>query len=92
MWFLRGQGGERGKDWELGISRCKLQYIEGINNKVLLYIKVLWYIIQYPVINHNGKEHVEEYISMDNRVTLLYRRNQHNIVINYTLIKFKKIK
>ena len=83
-----GEGIGGRMEWEVGVSRYKLLYIEGINNKVLLYIKVLWYIIQYPVINHNGKEHVKEYISMDNRVTLLYRRNQHNIVINYTLIKF----
>ena len=41
-------------DWEFGISRCKLLYIEWINNKVLLYST--GYYIQYPVINHNGKE------------------------------------
>ena len=32
---VRGSGG--GMDWEFGISRCKLLYIEWINNKVLLY-------------------------------------------------------
>ena len=35
-----GQGGEgMGEGWigSLGISRCKLLYIEWINNKVLLY-------------------------------------------------------
>ena len=32
-----GKGGEGGMDWESGISRCKLLYIEWINNKVLLY-------------------------------------------------------
>ena len=26
-----------GKDWEFGISRCKLLYIGWINHKVLLY-------------------------------------------------------
>ena len=30
-----GDGG--GKDWEFGISICKLLYIGWINNKVLLY-------------------------------------------------------
>ena len=40
--------------WEFGISRCKLSYIEWINNKVLLYSTGNY--IQYPVINHNGKE------------------------------------
>ena len=45
-------------DWEVGISRCKLLYIERINNKVLLY-----YIensMQYPMINHNGKEYLQK--------------------------------
>ena len=27
----------RGMNWEFGISRCKLIYIDWINNKVLLY-------------------------------------------------------
>ena len=29
------KGGGRGKDWEFGISRCKLLYIRWINNKIL---------------------------------------------------------
>ena len=51
-------------DWEFGISRCKLLYIECINNKVLLYSTGIY--IQYPVINHNGKEYEKEgvYICM----------------------------
>ena len=36
------------------ISRCKLLHIEQIN-KVLLYS--IGSYIQYPVINHNGKEY-----------------------------------
>ena len=48
-----GSGG--GKDWEFGISRYKLLYIGWINNKVLLYSP--GNNIQYPVINHNGKEY-----------------------------------
>ena len=50
--------GERvggGMDWEFGISRCKLSYIEWINNKVLLHSTEN--DIQYPMINHNGKEY-----------------------------------
>ena len=54
------QGG--GKDWEFGISRCKLLHMEWINNKVLLYSTGNY--IQYPVINHNGKEYEKEYISV----------------------------
>ena len=47
-------------DWEFGISRCKLLYIGWINNKVLLYSTGNH--IQYPVINHNGKEYEKECI------------------------------
>ena len=43
-----------GKDWEFRISRCKLLHIEWRNNKGLLYSTGNY--IQYPVINHNGKE------------------------------------
>ena len=47
------QEGEGRMDWEFGISRCKLLYIEWINNKVQLYSTGNY--IQYPVINHKGK-------------------------------------
>ena len=50
----KGQG-RGGMEWEFGISRCKLLHIEWINNKVLLYSTGNY--IQYPVINHNGKEY-----------------------------------
>ena len=39
-------------EWEFGVSRCKLVYMEWIN-KVLLYSTGNY--IQYPVINHNEK-------------------------------------
>ena len=42
------------------ISRCKLLYIVWINNKVLLYSTGNY--IQYPAINHNGKEYEKECI------------------------------
>ena len=45
----------RESDWEFGISRCKLVYIEWINNKDLLYRTGNY--IQYSVITHNGKEY-----------------------------------
>ena len=48
-----GVGGEL--EWEAGISRCKLLYIEWINSKVLMYSTENY--IQYPMINHNGKEY-----------------------------------
>ena len=40
---------------EVAISRCKLVYTGWINNKVLSYSTGNY--IQYPVINHNGKEY-----------------------------------
>ena len=51
--------GERfggGIEWMVGISRCKLLYIEWIN-KVLLYSTGNH--SQYPMINHNGKEYLK---------------------------------
>ena len=47
-----------GKDWEFGISRCKLLCIGWINNKVLLYSAGNY--IQHPVISHNRKEYFEK--------------------------------
>ena len=49
-----GNQGE-GTDWKFVVNRCKLIYIEFINNKVLLYSTGNY--IQYPMINHNGKEY-----------------------------------
>ena len=47
-------------DWEVGVSRNKILYMEGINNKVLLYrtennIKCL-------VIKYNGKVYKKVYM------------------------------
>ena len=54
------QGGvSGGKDWESGVSRCKLLYIGWIN-KVLLYST--GNSIQYPVITHNEKEYEKSYM------------------------------
>ena len=59
-----GCPGVGGKDWEFGVSRCKLLYIGRIHNKVLLYSTGNY--IQYPVVNHNGKEYEKEYIYVYN--------------------------
>ena len=49
--------GERGEmDWEFGVGRCKLSYMEWINNKILLY--TTGNSMQYSVINHIGKEYI----------------------------------
>ena len=50
----QGEGGLGRMEWEIGVSRCKLLYMEWINNKVLLYSTDNY--IQYPMINHNEKE------------------------------------
>ena len=42
-------------DWEFGVGRCKVLLLERINNKLLMYSRGNY--IQYPVIDHNGKEH-----------------------------------
>ena len=58
------QGGKRcgrGMKWEFGISRCKLLYIEWINKVLLCSIGNY---IQYPVINHNGKEYEKKNVYM----------------------------
>ena len=61
VWLPRGRI-RRGKDWEFEISRHKLLYIEWINNGVLLYSTGNY--IQYPIINHNGKEYEKECMDM----------------------------
>ena len=50
------QAGET--EWEAGVRRCKLLYTGWINNQVLLYSKHREYV-QYPLINHSGKEHLK---------------------------------
>ena len=49
-------------DWEFGISRYKLLYVEQINNKVLLHSTGNY--IQHPVAKHNGKEYEKECVYM----------------------------
>ena len=47
-------------EWKVRVSRCKLLRIGWINNKILLYSAENY--IQYPMINHNGKEYEKVYI------------------------------
>ena len=51
----KGEGLGGGMEWDAGVSRCKLLYIDWINNKVLPYSTENY--IQYLMINHNGKEY-----------------------------------
>ena len=53
--IAKGEGVGGGMEWEVGVSRGELLYIEWINNKVLLYSTENY--IQDPMINHNGKEY-----------------------------------
>ena len=51
----KGEGVGRGMDWEVVVSRCKLLYMEEINNKVLLYSTENH--ISCPMVNLNEKEY-----------------------------------
>ena len=80
-------------DWEFGISRFKLLYVEWINNKVLLYSTGNY--IQYPMINHDGKEYEKEYIYIYIYIYYIYipeslccmAEINTTLEINYTSIK-----
>ena len=68
----RGRGFGGGLERETVVSRCKLEYMERINNKVLLYSTENY--IQYSMINQNGKEYLKRmYIYI--YITLPYSRN-----------------
>ena len=55
-WLPRERTGEGRVDWEFVISRCKLLYTEWMKSKDLLYSTGNY--IQYPVINHEGREDI----------------------------------
>ena len=80
--FAKG-GCRGGMDWEFVISRCKLLYIEWINNKVLLYSTENY--IQYPVINRNGTEYKKEYIYITESLCCTAEINT-TLEISYTSI------
>ena len=71
--------------WDFGVNRCKLLYIEWINNKAPLQSSENY--IQYPVTNHNGKEYEKEYI----RITeSLGYTAEININCKPTIVQLKK--
>ena len=47
-------------NWEIGVDVCVLPCVKQIAGGNLLYSTGKY--IQYPVINHNGKEYEKEYI------------------------------
>ena len=74
-------------DWEFGVSRYKLFHIEWMDNKVLLYSTGNY--IQYPGINHNGKEYKKNvYICINESLCYTAEINT-TVLINYTSIKKK---
>ena len=70
----KGERTGRRMEWEVGVSGCKLLYIEWILHSTKNYI-------QYPMINHNGKRRYvvkkkkQQGMYMYNGVTLLYSSN-----------------
>ena len=72
----KGEGLGKGWSGELGINRCKPLYTEWINNKILLC--GTGHYIQYPGINHNGKQFLKKcpYIKL-NHFVLQQRLKQH---------------
>ena len=98
--IAKGAQGQGGIKWAFGVIRCKLLYIEWINNKVLLYSTGKY--IQYPVINHN-KENVKNiYICITESLCCKAEINTYcKSTVNslkklfenkmYFLLKFKKI-
>ena len=78
----------KGPEWErvgLGvwISRCKLVYIEWINNRVLLYSTGNY--IQYPIIKHNGKgkQISEDNLKMSKLIMLLDKQAEHQSNVTF---------
>ena len=74
-------------DWELGVYRCKLVYIEWIKNKILLYSTRNY--IQYLMISHNVKEYEKECVCVYIYMTqsLCYTAIMNNTVIQPYLNK-----
>ena len=50
---VKRKGGRSGMDWEFGVGRCKLLYLELISNDVLLYSTGS--NIQYLGVEHDRK-------------------------------------
>ena len=53
-------GGGRGVDWEFGVSRCKLLYLERKSNEVLLSSMGKYNQISWVLVYHDGKEYKRE--------------------------------
>ena len=58
----RGEGAGGGVEWEVGVSRCMILYMEWVNNKDLLYRTGNY--TQYLQITYNAKGSEKEYVYM----------------------------
>ena len=58
IWLPKGERGAGGKDWEVGIGRYNLVYMQDGYTTMCNTGNY----VQYPVINHNEKEYEEEYV------------------------------
>ena len=56
--LLVAKGEGEGMDWKFGVNKGKLLYSRLINNKDLLHSAGNY--IQYPMVNHNGKEFLKK--------------------------------
>ena len=84
----RGAGRKWETDWKFEVSRCKLLYLEWINNKVLLYS--IGNCIQFAGINHSRKEYFKKNIYMCITELLCCTvESSSTLYINYISIKNK---
>ena len=90
MCLSRGRRLGEGWIWSLGLADANL-YIGWINNKVLL--NSIGNYIQYPVVNHQGKEYEKEQIYICITGSLCCTAEINNTVNQtyFNKIKFKKL-
>ena len=72
-------------DCDFGVGRYKLLHLEWINNKVLMYSTGKY--IEYPVINHNGKEYKKNVFMCMTESICCPAETGTTLYINYTSIR-----
>ena len=77
---VKGENGWRSDGWGFGVTRFKLEYIEALPPSTGNYI-------QYPLINHNGKEYA--YICITESLCCIAVMNT-TLYINYISIKKRR--
>ena len=82
--------GTMGEQWvrSLGLADANY-YIEWTKSNVLLYSREKY--IQYPVINHNGKEHEKEYIHKTESICYIAKGNNIVNQLYFNKIIFWKV-